>query len=141
MDQRQQAVGVAVVGLVLVAAAAPGIWLVGQQTIGPLFENGSDSPYLAQIGGVRGSGSAWETMTLPAGSRITIGDTGHEASIFVHSIEIVGSDCVGIASYEVDTGTEGGRIVITNGPHVERITGGRPPDGDTARLTTECPRS
>jgi hypothetical protein len=140
MRERQQVVGVVIVAIALIAMAAAGIWFLGQQVVGPiLIENRSDTAYLAQVGGIRNGSAIWETVALPANSRTTIGDIDHEASVSVSDVEILRLDCGGIASYEVDTDMEGGRIVITPGPRVERTPGGRPPEGETARLVAQCP--
>ena len=112
-----------VIIVAVIAVFAPLGEVAGQVAI----ENGSTTPLVAEIRGMADSEPVSELVGIPAGGRVIVG----RDSFLPTQIAIMRRDCgTTLATYSLDTGNEGGRIVIAPDLTMTREVGGVPRFGD-----------
>jgi hypothetical protein len=115
---------------VLLAACDPG-WAI-------VAENKSSLELLARTSGSTGTEDVQSVVSVPAGSRITLGTNGVASLVGLRTVEILTPSCAVIATVAMDAFNEGGVIVIDEGPTVETRPGGNPSRGADGQASQQC---
>lgn len=68
----------------------------------------------------------------------TLGTNGVGRLVMLRTVEILTPSCAVIATVAMDAFTEGGVIVINEGPTVETRPGGNPASGDDGQASEQC---
>lgn len=112
-------------------------------TIGPvLVENRSTVPMVIRATRSEGTVARTEMLSLPAQSKVLVGRDSSGKDEHLLAIDVLSEQCVLRTGFTIDTGREGGVIVVNENGHIDRVAEGTvAPSGDTGSPTTLCPSS
>lgn len=125
-------------GVALVSALTAVLLGACDPTWAIVAENKSSQELLARTSGSTGNEDVMTVVSLPSGSRITLGTNGVASLVGLRTVEILTPTCTVVATVPMDGFAEGGVIVINEGPSVETRPGGNPARGDDGRASEQC---